>query len=543
MRIWRRKSQSYLPIESIGWKGNRIADQGLTLKRRSEKYNWPEYVRGSAPFVVLYLALAIYQIDDQSLWTDEVLSVNRAISISPMWIGLHSQSPLYFLLLGLWSKLLGTTEFALRFFSAVLGVAAICLTYRLGLGLFDRKTAIFAAALLATSPYLIWYAQEVRYITLLLFTSLAMTYSFHRALSTSGWRWWVVYCVTSALALFTFVTVVFLVIAHGLFLLWRSSGRPFLKKWVASQLMITFAFAAWFANKTSRQSATVIAKAPSVVSHEQDRSRDKLPVTDIVGTIPYTFFTFSVGFSLGPSLKELHESRSLDSLLSHSWILVPTAVLFASLFVIGLRQLSEDKNRASFLLLWLGMPIVGAFTVATLMTYHVYNTRYVALALPAYLIILAAGLAGIRRPQIQIFLFASLLVVNGISLSNYYFDARYAKADARATAKYLETTAQARDIILAVGSATALRYYYKGSLPIETIDARGRNGDLVAGNLRELVSQSNRLWLVEIRPWERDPKRRIKAMMDNLAGHPDHKRFSGVDVYLYDSLPGSLPRS
>jgi mannosyltransferase len=517
--------------------GERIADQGLTLKERSEKYNWPQYVRELAPFVVLYLALAIYQIDDQSLWTDEVLSVNHAISTSPMWIGLHSQSPLYFLLLGLWSKLLGTTEFALRFFSAVLGVGAICLTYRLGLGLFDRKTAIFGAALLATSPYLIWYAQEARYITLLLFTSLAMTYSFHRALSTSGWWWWVVYCVTSALALFTFVTVVFLVIAHGLFLVWQSSGRPFLKKWVASQLMIMVAFAVWFANKTSRESATVIAKAPSVVSHEQDRSRDKLPVTDIVGTIPYTFFAFSVGFSVGPSLKELHESRSLDSLLSHGWIVVPIAVLFGSLFVIGLRQLSEDKNKARFLLLWLGMPIVGAFTVATLMTYHVYNTRYVALALPAFLIILAAGLAGVRRPQIQIFLFASLLVVNGISLSNYYFDARYAKADARATAKYIETTAQAGDIILAVGNATALRYYYKGSLPIETIDARGRNGDLVAQILRELVSQSKRLWLVEIRAWERDPKRRVKPILDHLSGRPYHKPFSGVDIYLYHSRP------
>jgi hypothetical protein len=198
--------------------------------------------------------------------------------------------------------------------------------------------------------------------------------------------------------------------------------------------------------------------------------------------------------------------------------------------------LRQDKNRASFLLLWLGVPIIGAFTVATLMTYHVYNTRYVALVLPAYLIILAAGLAGIRRPQIRLSLLASLLVVNSISLCNYYFDARYSKADARAAARYLEAVAQSRDIILAVGNPTALRYYYKGNLPIEIADARGVEDQRLTENLQKAAKDRSRLWLVEIRSWQRDPKRRVKATLDNLAGRPEHKRFSGVDVYLYDSL-------
>lgn len=498
---------------------------------------WRYHIIGFLPIAALYLILGSYQINNQSLWTDEVISVGRIAADKPISTLLYSQSAVYFLLLDLWTQAAGKTEFALRSLSVLLGLAAICLTYRLAHNVFNLRTALFAAFLLATSPYLIWYAQEVRYVALLLVTSLGMTYSFHRALSTSGWRWWLLYSITSALGLFTFVTVAFLVIAHGLFLLCRRSGRALLTKWVASQVIVILVFAAYFVHRTSRELAVVISKAPSIASHEQVRSRETLPVTDIMGTIPYTFYAFSVGFSLGPSLEELHESRSLASLLSHSWILVPTAVLFASLFVIGLRRLRQDKDIASFLLLWLGVPIIGAFTVATLTTYHVYNTRYVALVLPAYLIILAAGLASIRRRLIQIFLFASLLVVNGISLSNYYFDTRYAKADARATAKYLETRAQAGDIILAVGSATALRHYYKGSLPIETIDARGRNGDLVARTLRELVSQSKRLWLVEIRSWERDPKRRVKPILDDLSGRPDHKPFSGVDIYLYDPLP------
>jgi uncharacterized membrane protein len=252
------------------------------------------------PIAALYLILGFYQIDDQSLWTDEVISINRIGSNEPISTRVKSQSSLYFLLLDLWAETAGTTEVALRSFSVLVGLAAIGMTYAIVLLLFNRRIAAVGAVLLATSPYFIWYAQEVRYVTLMLVTSLAMTYSFYRALSTSGRRWWVLYSISSALALFTFVTVVFLVIVHGLFLLSRSSGRPFLKKWVGSQLIIIFAFAVYVKGTADRLTA-VGAKRPSIVSAEQVRSMENLPLTDLVGTIPYTFCAFSVGFSLGPA--------------------------------------------------------------------------------------------------------------------------------------------------------------------------------------------------------------------------------------------------
>ena len=167
---------------------------------------------------------------------------------------------------------------------------------------------------------------------------------------------------------------------------------------------------------------------PWCLVSSQVRSRETLPITDILGTIPYTFFAFSVGFSIGPSLQELHEARSINALLNYGHIIVLVAVLFASLFVIGLNRLSRHSDAGWFLFLWLGVPIIGAFAVASMTTYHVYNTRYVALALPAYLIILAAGLTSIRRAPVQIALFVGLLFVNGISLYNYYFDHQYARA-------------------------------------------------------------------------------------------------------------------
>jgi hypothetical protein len=222
--------------------------------------------------------------------------------------------------------------------------------------------------------------------------------------------------------------------------------------------------------------------------------------------------------------------------LNHAPFVVPVAVLFASLFVLGLRRLRRERSLELFLLLWIVVPVLGVFTIATLTTYHVYNTRYVAMVLPAYLLVMAIGIAEFRRVGMQILALAAVLSVNGISLANYYFDPTYGREDARSAARYLEKAAGSKDIILVVGHPRPLRYYYKGPLPLEMIDARGRKGRLMAENLRELAKRHNRLWLVEIRSRQRDPKAKVKSTLDALARRGEHKTFPGVDIYSYESL-------
>jgi hypothetical protein len=51
--------------------------------------------------------------------------------------------------------------------------------------------------------------------------------------------------------------------------------------------------------------------------------------------------------------------------------------------------------------------------------------------------------------------------------------------------------------------------------------------------VREFTKEHSRVWLVEIRRWETDPKRRIKAALDHAADRSDHKTFAGVEIYSY----------
>jgi len=118
---------------------------------------------GLIPILIIYLCLAFYHIGDQSLWVDEVISVKLALDesfFSPViWF---RQSPLYFALLHVWAKL-GTSEMVFRSLSTILGGIAIVLTYIVGLRLFNQRVAWIGATILATSPFLIWYSQEVRH--------------------------------------------------------------------------------------------------------------------------------------------------------------------------------------------------------------------------------------------------------------------------------------------------------------------------------------------------------------------------------------------
>ena len=62
----------------------------------------------------------------------------------------------------LWVQAFGTGEVGLRLFSAVAGVATVPVVYAVGRTLASRRIGLVAAALAATSPYLVFYSQEAR---------------------------------------------------------------------------------------------------------------------------------------------------------------------------------------------------------------------------------------------------------------------------------------------------------------------------------------------------------------------------------------------
>jgi uncharacterized membrane protein len=97
----------------------------------------------------------------------------------------------------------GESEGVLRFLPAILGILTIPVFFFIGGEILDRNTGIVGAALLAFSPFQIFYSQEARaYAPMLFFFSLAF-YFFLRLLRSWGTRDAILFAIFSAAAFWT----------------------------------------------------------------------------------------------------------------------------------------------------------------------------------------------------------------------------------------------------------------------------------------------------------------------------------------------------
>jgi len=294
--------------------------------------DWLLHLGILTPILIIYLSLALYGIGQQSLWVDEVISVTVALDesfFSPViWF---RQSPLYFALLHLWVQF-GTSEIFLRSLSVVFGGIAVCLTYMMGLRLFNQKVAWIGATIFAAAPFVIWYSQEVRYITLMLVTALFSMYAFERALASDRREWWFFYCCSLIVATAAFVSNVLLPLVQGVFLLCSPVRRHYLRKVLIYQLVFFCVFI-WWGN--GGQFDRLGGRWEKLFTHitassEELSSRPRRERLSSGGdrefeweAIPYTFFVFSTGFSMGPSVRDLQVSpRSISTLRPYA----PTSV-------------------------------------------------------------------------------------------------------------------------------------------------------------------------------------------------------------------------
>ncbi len=144
--------------------------------------------------IVLGFALRLIGLDAQSLWRDEMDTlVFAGRDLEPLFgafILPGENAPLYFLSMKPWLALTGTTEFALRFPSALFGAAAVAPAYGLGSRLFNPPVAALAGLLVAANPFLVWYGQEARVYSLLVFV-VALAALVLLIASERGGRWWV----------------------------------------------------------------------------------------------------------------------------------------------------------------------------------------------------------------------------------------------------------------------------------------------------------------------------------------------------------------
>ncbi|MFA5266894.1 MAG: glycosyltransferase family 39 protein [Methanoregula sp.] len=178
----------------------------LTPGSIQEAISRSRYLQLLISLTLIGAILRFYNLGYNSIWLDEASTLNFAIkSIPDIWQATTAgefNPPLFY-----WTEhimlIFGNSEVVLRFIPALLGVLTIPLIYLVGKEFMDRNTGIIAATAFAFSPFLIFYSQDARaYSMMLFFVTFAMVFYF-RALKSNDLTNWALFGVLSALAFWT----------------------------------------------------------------------------------------------------------------------------------------------------------------------------------------------------------------------------------------------------------------------------------------------------------------------------------------------------
>lgn len=128
--------------------------------------------------VILSSFLGIFHITYRSFWTDEIITLN-SISLSFKDLVIERMKnghlPVYFILLKLWAKYFGDSEFALRLFSAICYIFSSIVLLITAKRFFGKKYGLLCGLFYIITQRSVWAAQEARPYALTLFI-IILTY-------------------------------------------------------------------------------------------------------------------------------------------------------------------------------------------------------------------------------------------------------------------------------------------------------------------------------------------------------------------------------
>jgi len=322
---------------------------------------------------LLAFALRVYSLGAQSLWYDE--GVTAYLSTLPLadltaWTADDIQPPFYYYVMWLWVRLVGSSEFALRFPSVVAGVLTVPVLGYLARRLTGSRLAGGAAALLAAiSPLYLWYAQEARnytLVTLLCLWGSAELWAHLVDESDGPWRRWLPYLGLMIAAIYTHYFAFFILLFHGFFvLLWGVAhrGRGRWGQALGAILAVGLAYTPWIPSLIHRWHADVSYWAGSLKVGEAARK-------------------VVISFLGGETILEPVAMR----------LLVPYLVVLVLALLVWAWAAARRPERwwgLAFCALYAVTPVVAILGLA----YQVpkFNPRYAMLASPGVLLLLAGA--------------------------------------------------------------------------------------------------------------------------------------------------------
>jgi mannosyltransferase len=167
--------------------------------------------------ILIGFLIRLYQLNS-GLWLDEILTYTNYAKLPYLQIvttfDSENQHFLYSILAHTSFLIFGESAWALRLPAVLFGVASLAAIYLFGLEIANPREAFFGAALLTFSYYHVWFSQDARGYTGLLFWTVFSSWLFLRGLANNRPKTWLFYAISAGLGIYTQLTMIFVVISH-----------------------------------------------------------------------------------------------------------------------------------------------------------------------------------------------------------------------------------------------------------------------------------------------------------------------------------------
>jgi hypothetical protein len=519
-----------LILPSIGRREQ--GDFRLTVSETRPRYDLPVLL-----ILALGMALRFIGLNQQSFWVDEIRSVRMALGgpeHSWAYAALDIHGPLHLVLLKIWMMLVGSGEGATRALSAIFGAVALPLFYSMAVPLVGRSAALVSLALLAVSPFHLWYSQETRNYALFFDVALLAVPAYLREIEQRSRRSFLTALGLSLVACLTNLTGVLLLAIYGLlavvvgrktrYPLWRplllaAPLAVLLSPWLLGMLGMMGSVHFRHARETPGNVVIVSGEGPFGLLN-----------------LPFSFQVFTLGFTMGPSVTELREQR-WTALLPSLPYLVPILGVFAATALWGLKALWHRWETRLALIVWALTPVLLVSLLSQL-NLKGGNPRYGIAACSSYLLLLGCGVMAIRRPVLRAAVLSGLLLVSMYSDFRYFTEHQYWRPDGRSVGRTLRAESRPSDVLISCGTPEPMEYYAPAGLTVRRPPSKRSyaSRETMVEWLRKTCEGKERLWYLRISDWD-DPGSGILIACKEIMAQEGEWRFEKAPLYLFAVPP------
>jgi 4-amino-4-deoxy-L-arabinose transferase-like glycosyltransferase len=476
-------------------------------------------VRTAAYLFVLMLltaGLSLFFFSQQSLRLDEAQSLWQTTRTPGEILSIVARDvhvPLYHELLHFWRVVMGDSVLAARMMSLLFYLLCIPALYFLGKLAYNRSAGLFAATLLAVSPFMNWYGSEIRMYTLFTFIVILNQYFFLQILKERTEKGWIGYGLTAVLGVFThyFFFLALTVQAVFFFIKRTSFPRAAVKRFLTSWITVAVAFIPWalyvFALGEAGNQEPVLSSPTTV---------------NLFSTLSQFLFGF--------------QDDHLNTFFLSLW---PVSILVGFL---ALRKTRSMQVETEYFMYTVIISVLLAF-VASIAITPVFVSRYLILAVPS-LYLLLTSLLSVYPPRATFIARGAVIGLMVVTLGIEIFNpATPVKEHYRQAADYLTQNAQAQDVVLLSAPFTVypVEYYYRGEAPLLTLPLWDRYSfgaipsfvpEELASDVEEATRNYQYAWL--LLSYDQGYKEDMHLYFDNKYERVLAKNFSpGLDLYVY----------